>query len=98
MDNSQSQASTIVEDLRNAIAAVHRGQRCHQHAAEAIRRGQADVATADLDRAIAEYTEAIRLDPRNLTAYLYRARAYEAKGDDESAEADLDTARQLESM
>jgi len=87
----------LVDNHRKAVAAVQRGQRHHHQASEALMRGQREVAKADLGRAIEAYTEAIDLDPRNLTAYTYRARAYEQKGDDALAEADLAMARKLES-
>ena len=60
-------------------------------------RGQREVALLDLDRAIEAYTESIRLDPKDLTAYTYRARAYEEKGEDNLAEADLAMVKKLES-
>jgi Tfp pilus assembly protein PilF len=80
-----------------AVAAVQRGQRHHHRASEARVRGQREVALLDLDRAIEAYTEGIQLDPRNLTAYTYRARAYEERGEDNLAEADLAMVRKLES-
>lgn len=85
------------EDHRRAVAAVQRGQRHHHRASEARVRGQRDVALRDLDRAIEAYTEAIQFEPRNLTAYTYRARAYEEKGEETLAEADLAVVRKLES-
>jgi len=42
----------------------------------------------DFDRAIADFTQAIRLDPKYLEAYLYRAVAYQNKGDNDRAIAD----------
>jgi Flp pilus assembly protein TadD len=52
-------------------------------------------AEGDLDAAIADYTEAIRLDPRDSTAYRHRGLAYEAKGDGEHASADYNMVIQL---
>jgi tetratricopeptide (TPR) repeat protein len=49
----------------------------------------------EYDRAIEDYTEAIRLDPKNAFAFNNRAAAYEAKRDSERASADRDAARQL---
>jgi Flp pilus assembly protein TadD len=37
------------------------------------------------DHAIADYTEAIRLDPKNAVAYNNRGLAYRAKGDNDHA-------------
>jgi tetratricopeptide (TPR) repeat protein len=59
-------------------------------------RGAAYVAKSDLDRAIADYSEAIRLDPRSAFAYNNRGRAYREKGDDDRAIADLNEAIKLD--
>jgi tetratricopeptide (TPR) repeat protein len=52
----------------------------------------------DYDRAIGSYTEAIRVNPKDVLAYRNRGRAYEAKGEIRKAEEDYAKARQLESM
>jgi tetratricopeptide (TPR) repeat protein len=44
------------------------------------------------DKAIADYTEVIRLNPDFEAAYINRAVAYDRKGDKEKALADLDRA------
>jgi len=49
----------------------------------------------ELDRAIADYSEALRLYPSNVTALSNRARVYEQKGDHARAKADRDAARRL---
>jgi tetratricopeptide (TPR) repeat protein len=49
----------------------------------------------DTDRAIADYGEAIRLNPEDATAYVGRGSAYLAKGDGDRAIADLDKAIRL---
>ena len=49
----------------------------------------------EIDRAIADYSEALRLYPRNVTALNNRARAYDSKGDSARAQADRDAARRL---
>lgn len=95
--DSQGRAIPGPEDQRRVDETIQRGQRYHYQALEALKRGQRDLATRDLDRAVADYTEALRIDPNHLTAYLYRARAYEEMGEDAKAEADLARARQLES-
>src|ERR1700730_10781316 len=48
-------------------------------------RGIAYKAKGDLDRAIADYSEALRLDPKDAFAYTNRGSAYYAKGDLERA-------------
>jgi tetratricopeptide (TPR) repeat protein len=49
----------------------------------------------DFDNAIADYTEAIRLDPKLGEAYHYRGLLYQAKGDHRQAEADMAEAKRL---
>jgi tetratricopeptide (TPR) repeat protein len=58
-------------------------------------RGVAYKAKGDLDHAIADYTEAIRLDPNYAPAYNSRGIAYKAKGDVDMAIADYDQAIRL---
>ena len=48
-----------------------------------------------LDKAIADYTQAIRLDPNNTSAYIHRGYVYYAKGDYNRAIADYDQAIKL---
>jgi tetratricopeptide (TPR) repeat protein len=50
----------------------------------------------DLDSAIADCTDAIRLDPDNPAAYQLRAEYHRSRGDDEEAEADERKVQQLE--
>ena len=51
----------------------------------------------DYDRAIADYSEAIRLNPRDALPYRNRALAYEKKGNTARAKADREIADQLDS-
>jgi lipoprotein NlpI len=53
-------------------------------------------AKGDNDRAIADYTEAISLDPKYAVAYNNRGLAWSAKGDLDRAIADYDSAIQLD--
>ncbi len=55
-------------------------------------RGLAYVARGDNDRAIADYNEAIRLNPTNGLTFNERGLAYKAKGDLDRAIADLNEA------
>ena len=45
-----------------------------------------------VDNRLADYTEAIRLDPKLVKAYYLRGREYESKGEKAKAEKDFDTA------
>ncbi len=51
--------------------------------------------TNDHDKAIADYTEAIRLDPKEARFYYNRSFVYEAKGDQAKAQADFTKAKEL---
>jgi tetratricopeptide (TPR) repeat protein len=64
-------------------------------AASYINRGGAWVAKGDLDRAIADYTEAIHLDSKFTAAYTSRGSAWQAKHDLGRAIADYTEAIQL---
>jgi len=58
-------------------------------------RGVAYQGKGDLDRAIADFTAAIRLQPRYAIAYASRGSAYEAKGECDRAAADYSEAIRL---
>jgi tetratricopeptide (TPR) repeat protein len=59
-------------------------------------RGLAYDQKGDHDRAIADYDQAIRLDPNNAVVHFQRGYAYYAKGDDDHAIADYDQTIRLE--
>jgi tetratricopeptide (TPR) repeat protein len=58
-------------------------------------RGNAFLQTGAYDRALADYMEAIRLDPNNAQAFIDRGVAYYMKGDFEKAVADYSEAIRL---
>jgi tetratricopeptide (TPR) repeat protein len=70
--------TAVIKSDRQAWAFVGRGWGHHRN--------------GDYDRAIADYTEAIRLDPGLALAYNNRGFAYSAKGDNDRAIADYDQA------
>jgi tetratricopeptide (TPR) repeat protein len=59
-------------------------------------RGGAYQAKGDLDRAIADYSEATRLDAKNAGSYYNRGNAYQEKGDLDRAIADYGEAIRLD--
>jgi len=58
-------------------------------------RAWAHLIAGEYDRAIADFTEAIRLDPKCGSAYRGRGNAYKEKGDSDKARADFDQAKRL---
>jgi tetratricopeptide (TPR) repeat protein len=58
-------------------------------------RGFAYENKGEWDRAIADYTKAIALEPKGASAYFSRGLAYETKGDKEKAIADLRKALEI---
>ena len=58
-------------------------------------RGLAYENNGQYDRAIADYSDAIRLDPNDAEAFLYRGIDKERKGDMAGAEADIATAKRI---
>src|SRR5712691_5321551 len=60
------------------------------------RRGRRYFAKGEHDKAIADFTEAIRLDPKNATKYHWRAWCYCEKGDFDKAFADFTEATRLD--
>jgi tetratricopeptide (TPR) repeat protein len=59
-------------------------------------RGAAYYYKRDYDRAVADYEEAIRLDPKSAAGYTGRGYAWQAKGDYDRAFADYDEAIRLD--
>lgn len=59
-------------------------------------RGDAYCGKGDYDQAIADYNEAIRLDPDDALTYIGRGDVYYSKGDYDRAVADYDTAVQID--
>jgi serine/threonine-protein kinase len=66
-----------------------------QQSDEAIERGNAAMDQHDYDMAIAEYSNAIRLDPESDVAYHNRGNAYADKGEYAKAIADFNQAIRL---
>jgi serine/threonine protein kinase len=66
-------------------------------ARERLRQGVEALGRKAYDQAIADVTEAIRLDPKDADYLTFRANAYEKTGDNERAKADRETAARLKS-
>ncbi len=65
-------------------------------AATAIEQADACANHGDYDKAIANYTEAIRLDPKNAWAYHYRGTSYYRQREHDKAIADLTKAIEID--
>jgi len=63
-----------------------------------VNRGGEHVRAKEYDLAISDYTEAIKLDPKNAKAHNRRGLAYMAKGEQELANADIAEALRLTKM
>jgi len=96
MSASASTASVTQGASQQVRTALTLGQACERSAAGFRARGETDLAVENLDRAIAHYSEAIRIDPTCAEAYVLRAQAWERKGEEDQAETDLAKARDLE--
>jgi len=62
-----------------------------------IDRGLTYYDKGDYDRAIADFTQALRLNPNNYGVYLFRGHSYIIKGDYDRGIADLDQSIKLNS-
>ena len=76
---------------------THRGATARSQQCDAYyNRGVAYSDKGDTDRAIADFTEAIRLDPKYANAYVNRGVAYGDKGENDRAIADYTEAIRLD--
>ena len=58
-------------------------------------RGIGYALKRDYEKAVVDFSEAIRLDPTNPEPFSYRSRAYLSIGEKEKADADLEQAKKL---
>lgn len=82
--------------IRGCSEVIRAGTEAPKNLAVAFNnRGNGYVLSKDYDRAIADYTEAIKLDPNFVTAYNGRAGAYSDAGEVDRAAADYIEARRI---
>jgi Flp pilus assembly protein TadD len=67
----------------------------HNLTAAYINRGNAFIAKGQYDLAIADYTQALHIDPNDASAYNNRGLAYHSKGQDDLAIADYTQALRI---
>ena len=88
---------TAEQRLANCTAVIEAGQETRQNLAIAYeRRGNAHLNMRDHDRALADFDEAAKLDPKSTVALNSRGFTYEAKGQHDRAIADYDQAIALD--
>jgi len=87
-----SQSAEPDRSIRGCTAIIERGKRENQknRAVAYWNRGNAYSLKRELDQAIADYTEAIKLNPEFTLAYYGRGSAYRDKGEYDRAIADAD--------
>ncbi len=85
-DQAIAGCTRVIEDQR---------QKPQRRAAALYNRGNAYTAKGDTDAAIADYDEALKLDPKNAGALNNRGSARSDKGDTDAAIADFDAAIKL---
>lgn len=100
--SEQDWAACAGKDLATAIQACSRivsdqATTLSDRADGYLFRAGAYLSQRNFDLAIADYTEAIRLAPRNVTAYAGRALAYFKKGNRDQAAADFSIVNKLDS-
>ena len=103
--NAEAEAKRKSEEAEQQRVAALRAEEEEHNRAEAeararysalISQGTADFNARDYDRAIANYNEAVRLDPKSANAFRGRGKAYRDKGDHSRAIADFNEAIRLD--
>src|SRR5918911_359462 len=95
-----AQADSVSADPDRSLAGctavlTHGDEAAQDRAVAFYNRGNAYRYKGDTERAIADYSEAIRLKPDYALAFYNRGRTYERKGDNERAKVDYAAAARL---
>src|SRR5215475_11998515 len=101
---AEAEASATAEQAeKERLAAKVEEERRKQAEAQARARystlmsqGHTDINNGDYDKAIAAFSDAMRLDPKSALAFTNRGVAYERKGDNDRAIADFNEAIRLD--
>jgi tetratricopeptide (TPR) repeat protein len=78
------------------LAAAAAAQAASARSFALVRQGNADANNGAYDRAIANFSDAIRFDPRNALAFYYRGLTYAKKGDNDRAIVDYSEALRID--
>ena len=89
--DTELRSRNAVSGLKYRWAATSNGEDAEFH----LRRGLASAAKKEYDRAIADFDQAIKLNPNDAFAYLDRGLAWDDKGEYDKAIADFDQAIKL---
>jgi tetratricopeptide (TPR) repeat protein len=97
----QDQADCASQDPERAVAACSRiipdgNESAQSRAGAYVLRSAVYLAQGNVERAIADCSEAIKLTPRNVIAYVRRALAYYRRGDKDRAILDYSIAEKLD--
>jgi tetratricopeptide (TPR) repeat protein len=92
----QAGAFTTTEDFDHAIASYDQAIRIRPFAETFVARGLLYKFKGQWERAIADFTEAIRLDPNDVTAFLNRGVTYDQENDHDRAIDDYNEAIRLD--
>jgi tetratricopeptide (TPR) repeat protein len=88
MHNDRNESDAALPDCNHAVTLAPTAQAYMARARVYLDRGNGTRDAADFDRAIADETMALRVDPKLAVAYFFRASAFAAKGDYDHAIAD----------
>jgi tetratricopeptide (TPR) repeat protein len=84
------------QQIKSCTALIESGADAKENVAIAFyNRALAYENKEDYERAIADYSEAIRLNPNDADAYFYRSLDRKRKGDNAGAEADMAAAKRI---
>ena len=97
-DREDCSSNDVDRMIRGCTGVINSRQELRQTLAIAYhRRGTAYASKKEYDRAIADFTEAIEIDPKHVSAYNDRGLAHTSKGDYARAIADVTRAVELTS-
>ena len=97
-DREDCSSNDVDRIIRGCTGVINSRQELRQTLAIAYhRRGTAHASKKEYDRAIADFTEAIEIDPKHVSAYNDRGLAHTSKGDYARAIADVTRAVDLSS-
>jgi len=97
-DREDCSSNDVERIIRGCTGVINSRQELRQTLAIAYhRRGTAYASKKEYDRAIADFTEAIEIDPKHVSAYNDRGLAHTSKGDYARAIADVTRAVELSS-